>query len=202
MSTFNDMKKNPEFYHAFASRMLRHSTDLLEIVLSAIGDHIDCVNAGPGDMGTQEGPMLSLKDFREFCVPYQQKSISQIKKHTKARIRAHMCGSIHLYIGDLADLGIDIVGQQINPYTYHMEPERLRRDYGDRITFWGGIDTQVVLISYTPDQIREWVKRCIYALAPGHVLASNHAIQSDSTPENIWIAHEAAEEISKTVYGT
>ena len=48
-----------------------------------------------------------------------------------------MCGSIHLYIKDFAEMGIDMVGQQINPNTYHMEPERLKRDYGDIMTFWG-----------------------------------------------------------------
>jgi len=196
-----DLKKNFEFYHAFANRMLQHGMDIAEIVYSAVGDYVDCVNAGPGDMGTQQGPMISLEDFREFCVPYQEKSIGLIKKHTKARIRAHMCGSIHLYMKDLAELGIDLVGQQITPTTFHMEPERLRRDYGNIISFWGGIDAQVVLNRYTPDQIRNWVERVVYSLAPGHVVASNHTIQSDSSPENIWFAHKAIEEFGKMVYG-
>lgn len=201
MSWFNDLKNNPEFYHAFAEKMLQQGMDITEIILNATGDYVDCVTAGPGDMGIQKGPMISLEDFREFVTPYQKKSIPFIRKLTKAKIRAHMCGSIHLYIKDLAELGIDIVGQQINPNTFRMEPERLRRDYGDIMTFWGGVDTQIVLVSYTPDQIREWVKRCIYALAPGHIVASNHAIQSDSSPENIWLAHKYVEEFSKMVYG-
>jgi uroporphyrinogen decarboxylase len=82
-----------------------------------------------------------------------------------------------------------------------MEPERLKKDYGDIMTFWGGIDTQVVLVNYTVDQIRDWVKRVIYGLAPGHVVASNHAIQGDVPPENIWVAFEAIKEFSKVLYG-
>jgi uroporphyrinogen-III decarboxylase len=198
---FKDLKKNPEFYHAFAAKMLQIGMDTNEIMLNAIGDYIDRVHAGPGDMGFQQGPMISLEHFREFCVPYQEKAIAQIKKFTKARIYAHMCGSIHLYLGDLAAMGIDMVGQQINPNTYHMEPERLHRDFGDIITFWGGLDTQIVLVSYNKEMIRDWVQRVIYALAPGHVVASNHSIGPDAAPENIWFAHECIEEFSKLVYG-
>lgn len=199
---FKDMKQNPEFYHAFATKMLQIGMDTNEIMLNAIGDYIDRVHAGPGDMGFQQGPMISLEHFREFCVPYQEKAITQIKKFTKARIYAHMCGSIHLYLEDLAAMGIDMVGQQINPNTFHMEPERLHRDFGDVITFWGGIDTQIVLVSYTKDMIRDWIRRVIYALAPGHVVASNHSIGPDAPPENIWFAHECIEEFSQLVYGT
>jgi uroporphyrinogen-III decarboxylase len=69
------------------------------------------------------------------------------------------------------------------------------------MTFWGGMDAQAVLTRCTPDQIRDWVRRVIYALAPGHIVASNHAIQGNVPPQNIWAANEAVEEFSKTVYG-
>jgi uroporphyrinogen-III decarboxylase len=59
----------------------------------------------------------------------------------------------------------------------------------------------VVLVRYTPDQIRDWVRRVIYGLAPGHVVASNHAIQGDVPPQNISAANEAVEEFSRAVYG-
>jgi hypothetical protein len=46
--------------------------------------------------------------------------------------------------------------------------------------------------------IREWVKRCINALAPGYIAASNHLIECDIPPENIWVAHKAIEEFGKS----
>jgi uroporphyrinogen decarboxylase len=171
------------------------------IYLNQIGDYVDRVSVTPGDLGTQRGPMISLEEFREFVLPYQKKNIALIRKFTKARTYAHACGSIHLYVKDLAELGLDMIGQQITPYTDHMEPERLQKDYGDIMTFWGGVDTQIVLLQYSPDQIRDWIKRVIYGLAPGHVVASNHAIQGDVTPGNIWIANMAIDEFSKLVYG-
>jgi uroporphyrinogen-III decarboxylase len=196
-----DIKRDREFYHAFATKLWEISKDLAEIYLNQVGDHVDRVSVTPGDLGTQSGPMVSLEDFREFVLPYMKKSLALVRKHTKARTYAHACGSIHLYIKDLADAGLDMIGQQITPYTFHMEPERLRRDYGGVMTFWGGMDAQAVLTRCTPDQIRDWVRRVIYALAPGHVVASNHAIQGDVPPQNIWAANEAVEEFSRTVYG-
>jgi hypothetical protein len=196
-----DLKKNPEFYFAFADKLWQIGNDMAAIYLNQVGDFIDRVSVTPGDLGTQQGPMISLKEFREFVLPYQKKNFSLIRKFTKARSYAHACGSIHLYVKDLARLGLDMIGQQITPYTYHMEPEILRKDFGDIMTFWGGIDTQIVLLQHTPEQIRDWIKRVIYGLAPGHVVASNHAIQGDVTPGNIWLANMAIDEFSKLVYG-
>jgi len=196
-----DIRRDPEFYHAFATKLWEIGRDLAEIYLGQVADYVDRVSVTPGDLGTQRGPMISLEDFRKFVLPYVKKSLAVVRKYTEARTYAHACGSIHLYIKDLAEAGLDMIGQQITPYTFHMEPERLRRDYGGMMTFWGGVDTQAVLVRYTPDQIREWIRRVMYALAPGHVVASNHAIQGDVSPENIWAASEAVEEFSKTVYG-
>jgi len=193
---FTDIKRRPEFYHAFASKMLQHGMDRAEIYLNAVGDYVDRVNSGPGDMGTQTGPMLSLEDFRKFCLPYQVKSFRLIRKYTKAKICAHMCGSFHLYVKDLTNIGLDIIGQQIG-FAYKMEPELLKKDFGDIITFWGGVDTQIVLIHYTPAQIREWVKRCIETLAPGYITAANHIIERDVSPEKIWIALKAIKELGE-----
>ena len=61
----------------------------------------------------------------------------------------------------------------------------------------GGIDTQIVLLQYSPDQIRHWVKRCIETLAPGYIPSANHVIERDIPPENIWIAYKAIREFGK-----
>lgn len=190
--SFSDMKTSPEIYHAFARRMLQHGIDKAEIYLNAVGDYVDRVNAGPGDMGTQHGPMLSLEDFREFCLPYQVESFRLIRKYTKAKICAHMCGSFHLYVEDLAGIGLDIIGQQIG-FAHMNEPERLKKDFGDKIAFWGGIDTQIVLPHYSPSQIGKWIKRCIETLSPGYITSANHVIERDVPPEKICIAHKAIE---------
>jgi uroporphyrinogen decarboxylase len=63
---------------------------------------------------------------------------------------------------------------------------RLKREFGDRLSFCGGIDTQHVLPHGSTDEVRREVRRRIKDLAPGggYVAASVHCIQPDVPPEN------------------
>ena len=64
---------------------------------------------------------------------------------------------------------------------------RLKREFGDRLSFCGGIDTHRVMPSGTPDEVREEVRRRIQDLAPGggYVAAAVHCLQPDVPPANI-----------------
>ena len=68
-----------------------------------------------------------------------------------------------------------------------MDTARLKRDFGDRIAFWGGVDTQRVLPRGTPEEVRSEVRRRLRDLAPGggYVLCPVHNIQAEVPPENI-----------------
>ena len=87
-----------------------------------------------------------------------------------------------------------MVAEDIPPYGN--EPETLK-NLGNLITFWGGMDTQIVLLKYSPDQIRQWVKRCIENLAPGYIPSTNHVIERDVPPENILATYEAIKDFGK-----
>ena len=68
-----------------------------------------------------------------------------------------------------------------------MEPERLKEEFGNRVTFWGGIDTQKLLPFATPDEVRDEIRRIIEILGKGggYVLNSVHNIQGGVPPENV-----------------
>jgi uroporphyrinogen decarboxylase len=74
-----------------------------------------------------------------------------------------------------------------------MEPGRLKREYGDRIAFWGGIDSQRILPHGTPEEVAAEVRRIFELLGRGGgwVLAAVHNIQPDVPPENILALFEA-----------
>ena len=79
-----------------------------------------------------------------------------------------------------------------------MEPVQLKKDFGKDIVFWGGgVDTQHVLPTGTPQQVKDDVKRNIEALAPGggFVFATVHNIQAEVPPQNILAMIEALREI-------
>ncbi len=69
----------------------------------------------------------------------------------------------------------------------NMEPERLKAEFGDRISFWGGINTQHTLPFGTAQEVAEETKRIISILGKGggYVLNSVHNIQAEVPPENI-----------------
>jgi len=77
-----------------------------------------------------------------------------------------------------------------------MEPERLKRDFGERICFLGGIDIQRLLPFGTPEEVKKGVRRVISILAPGggYILAPSHNIEPETPPENIVAMYEAARE--------
>ncbi len=75
-----------------------------------------------------------------------------------------------------------------------MDTRRLKRQFGDDVSFWGGIDTQRILPFGTPQEVEEEVRRRIEDLASdgGYVIASVHMIQQDVSPENTLAMTRAA----------
>jgi uroporphyrinogen decarboxylase len=77
-----------------------------------------------------------------------------------------------------------------------MAPADLKRRFGQRIAFWGGINTQETLPFGTPEQVRAEVRRVIDILGEdgGFVLNSVHNIQDDVPIENIVAMFDQARE--------
>lgn len=73
---------------------------------------------------------------------------------------------------------------------------RLKREFGDALTFWGGLDTQWVLPYGTPQQVKDETRRRIEDLAPGGESALNaaHNLQADVPSESIMAMLEARDE--------
>ena len=82
-------------------------------------------------------------------------------------------------------MGVEILNP-IQPGALEMEPERLKEHYGDRLTFWGGIDEQGLLSGGTPEQVADEVRRVLNIMQPGgYIVAPSHNIQPDVSAENI-----------------
>jgi uroporphyrinogen decarboxylase len=107
----------------------------------------------------------------------------------------HSCGAIRTIIPDLIEIGVDIINP-VQVSAASMDSAELKAEFGTDITFWGGgVDTQGVLGSGTPGQVRDEVRRRIGDLAPGggFVFASVHNIQANVPPENAAAMWEAVE---------
>lgn len=107
----------------------------------------------------------------------------------------HSCGAIHPLINELIEIGVDILNP-VQVSAKEMDTHVLKEQFGDRLTFWGGIDTRQVLPHGTVDDVKQEVKRVIQDLAPGggYVLNFVHNAQPDVKPENICAMFEAGRE--------
>ncbi len=83
-----------------------------------------------------------------------------------------------------------------------MDPVRLKEEFGDRLCFWGGgCDTQRVLPTATPAEVRDHVRERMAIFAPGggYVFTQVHNVQKNVPPENIIAMFDAAREFGAPV---
>lgn len=183
------------FAAALMDKGLEIQMAIVSNMLAAVGDNVDVIYCAE-DLGMQHGPIISPELYRRLIKPRHKKLFQFIKSQTKAKLMFHSDGSIYPFLGDLIDVGIDVVNP-VQVSTKGMgDTKRLKREFGDHISFWGAIDTRHVLPFGTAKQVREEVRRRIDDLAPGggYVLASVHNMQSEVPPENICAMFEEAKE--------
>ncbi len=174
-------------------RILELNLASLERQLDAAGRYVQIVMVGD-DLGTQSAPFISTQMFREVFKPRYRVMYDFIKKKQPGIfIFLHSCGAISPLLGDLIDVGLDIINP-VQTSATNMEPDRLKREFGKDITFWGGgADVQSVLPFGTPGDVAAEVEKNLDTLAPGggFVFAAGHNIGPEVSPENILAMYEA-----------
>jgi uroporphyrinogen decarboxylase len=187
-----DLAINHEFVAYMLDRLVEFKCAFWQRALAELGDLIDVVLEAD-DMATQRSLMFSPETYRKVIKRRHEKLFSFIKQQAPIKLFFHSCGAIRPLIGDLIDAGIDILNP-VQISAADMDPKELKQEFGRDLVFWGGgVDTQRVLGTGTPEEVKEDVKRNIEALAPGggFVFAAVHDIQANVPPENIMAMWEA-----------
>ncbi|HZT31933.1 MAG TPA: uroporphyrinogen decarboxylase family protein [Bryobacteraceae bacterium] len=192
-----DLGQNHDLFHALMQGVLEVLLELNRRALREVGDLVDIVAFGD-DVGLQDRPVCSPALYRQMIRPYQERITGCIREHTKAKILYHTCGSVYRLIDDFIGIGVNALNP-VQVTARNMEPERLKREFGERIAFWGGIDSQHVLPYGTPEDVAAEVRRVYQIMGPGggYVLAAVHNIQPDVPPENILALFQAGRECRK-----
>jgi uroporphyrinogen decarboxylase len=149
------------------------------------------------DVGMQSNMIMSVEMWRKFLKPRMEKIFSEFKKiNRNVKIAYHSDGNIGPIIDDLVEIGMDI----LNP----LQPQaltisNLKKRYGKKLSFWGGIDIQKTLPYGTIEDIENEVKGRIkeLGLGGGYILSPAHHIQLDTSIENIMAFFEAAKKYGK-----
>ena len=195
--SFVDLIENPEIAHYCLDKMYDLCyQDFLRIFEAAPGAVM--VTTVADDMGGQNGLNYSPSQIREFLLPGMKRLIGLVKQHG-SHVFHHNDGSIRNILPDLIDIGIEI----LNPVQWRcagMEREGLKRDFGDKLIFHGGVDNQHTLPFGSVEDVRQEVIDNLRILGEGggYILGPCHNIQAVGPPENVVALYETGYEYGWT----
>jgi uroporphyrinogen decarboxylase len=151
------------------------------------------------DVGAQDRMLISPKTWRRFLKPRLATFISTLKSiHPDLKVAYHSDGNIYPIIPDLIEIGLDVLNP-IQPRC--MNPEKLKKEYGDRLCFWGSLDEQYTLPFGTPAEVEREVITRLKTLGKkgGLIIGPTHHVQLDTPLENFWAMVNT---IAKTPYNS
>jgi uroporphyrinogen decarboxylase len=192
---FADFASNPKLACRIMDRVLEMKLAYWGRALDLLGDFID-VAQDADDFAGQDGLLISPESYRRLVKPRHKELFDFIHSHGKGKVFFHSCGSIREVIPDLIEIGVDIINP-VQVSAAGMDSAELKREFGKDLAFWGGgVDTQNVLGTGTPEQVREDVRRRLEDFMPGGGFVFNtvHNIQGNVPPENIMAMWETLRE--------
>lgn len=195
-----DMALKPELVHYWLHKLTNAYLRDLEKILSVTAAYIDIIQFGD-DLGTQESLQLSPQMYREMIKPYHALQYQFVRNHyPKVKVFLHSCGAIGSLIPDLIDAGVEI----LNPVQISakgMDPVRLKREYGQNLTFWGGgANMQHTVNTGSIENIKKETRELIEIFSPngGFVFNQVHNIQANVPPEKIMAIYDTALDYRKS----
>jgi uroporphyrinogen decarboxylase len=193
---YMDFAANPDLVKRLMDKIVALKVEYWERALGEAGEHVDIVFEGD-DVAGQDRLLISPQSYRDILKPRHQAIFQAIKKAAPhVKIHFHSCGAVRPLIPDLIEIGVDILNP-VQISSTGMDPFELKKEFGKDLVFWGGgVDTQNVFSSGTPDQVRDDVRRNIDALAPGGGFVFNtvHNTQADVPPQNFMAMWETLRE--------
>ncbi len=143
------------------------------------------------DLGGQDGLLFAPEQIRRYLLPRMKRMMDLTREHGSF-VFTHSDGAVRDILPDLIGIGTQV----LNPVQWRcpgMDREGLKRDFGDRLIFHGGVCNQQTLPFGSPEDVRREVAENIRILGKGggYILAPCHNIQAVSPPENVVALYEA-----------
>jgi uroporphyrinogen decarboxylase len=181
-----DLVSDEQFSHALLQQIVKIQARITSNFLDQCGKYIDIFRAGD-DIATQENLIMSPDCYRKMIKPHQKAYFASIKERTDAKLLFHSCGAIYPALDDLIEIGVDVLNPIQVTCDLMSDTKKLKEEFGDRLSFCGGIDTQRLLPLGTPDDVMRETCRIISDMGHGggYLLAAVHNFQEEVPPENI-----------------
>jgi uroporphyrinogen decarboxylase len=201
MRGFTEILEDLLIHRTFVEALLQRTTDVIcgiaDAVLAEVGDLIDAITIAD-DLGFQTQPYMAPDLYRSLVKPHHARVADSIHRGTDAKFVLHSDGSIYSLIPDLIEAGVDVINP-VQVSATGMDPENLKREFGEDLCFWGAIDTHRLLPFGSPSEVAEGVRRTIATLGAGggYVLTSVHNIVAGVPPENVVAMFDTALEVQQ-----
>lgn len=174
------MGRNREFYISYFTSLFHAADGLIDIIRA------------DEDLGGQESMLISPDTWRKWYKPLWS-DVFDICKNNGAKIWLHSCGYCRPLVEDFIEIGVDILNP-LPPYVRESDPQDMKKCFGDRLTFDGGVDQLNILVLGTPEQVKNEVKLRLKQLAPGggYIIGPSQVFSPDVPLENAKAFFEAA----------
>lgn len=191
------MYDEPELVHALLDHIVSYYEASSRRIFEEAADLIDIFFIG-NDFGSQTGPLMGVEHFQRFMVPHLKRLIA-LGHAYGLKVQLHCCGGFEPLLPSMIEAGLDAV-HAIQPCCHGMQLSSLKKHYGDKIVFNGGIDSHHVLIEGpSPEYVRERTLEVLRLMSPGggYVAGASHDSILEETPvENVLAMFDAVEEFS------
>ena len=167
------VRKILEFYKGYFSRIAKAGQGVIDAI--AFGD----------DFSSQLNMLLSPGLWRRHFKPAWAELFALAKEYG-FRTMFHSCGSLYPVIPDLIEIGLDVL-YPVQPKAKNMDPLSLQDQFGNRLSFYGGLDVQELVPFGSPQEIQNEIQRLTQAFhhSGGYVLSTSHVIMENFPEENV-----------------
>jgi len=188
-----DLVLRPDFAEALFDRL----TDLRLAQARQMAEAgVDVLRLGD-DVASQTGMLISPALWRKWFKPSMARIIDAARAiKPEIQIFYHSDGDCRAIVPDLIEIGVTV----LNPVQPEcMDPAELKREYGDRLAFWGTVGTQSTMPHGTPAEVRAVVKERIETVGKGGglLISPTHTLEPDVSWENLIAFVEAVEEFGR-----
>ena len=182
-----DCIADEDFYQALLAKL----TELrLGMVAQCKDVPADAIMFGD-DWGDQRGVIIGPERWRKLIKPCWARVFAATHAQGKYTM-CHCCGSNAAIIPDLIEIGLDVL-ESVQPEPAGMDSFQLKKQFGDKITFWGCLGSQSTIPFGTPHEIKARVQALCENMGKGggFILAPAKAIQLGTPPANSLAVVEA-----------
>ena len=192
-----DLVEAPALVDAVLDRVEAIQTEMMKRFLPRAAGHVDLVFISD-DLGGQQSLLMSPRMWERHLEPRLQRWCNLVHGYG-LRVFYHSDGAVRPLLKRILDCGVDV----LNPIQHAcpgMDLAELKREFGERVIFHGGVDNQGVLPRGTVEEVRAEVRECLRTLGAGRegfICCSCHNVQAGTPLENIFAMVETVRQSSE-----